>query len=662
MLRSTYTEAVTGENSLHTALKRYWGYDSFRPLQERIVTSLLHEKDTCVVMPTGGGKSLCYQLPAALMPGKTAVVISPLIALMQDQVAQLDQMGISSAALNSTVSAPEQQRVMKHAVDGAYRLLYLSPERLAREDSLAWLARVPVSFFVIDEAHCISEWGHEFRPEYRQLSQLRSRFPHNPMGAFTASATRRVRHDIIEQLQLRSPDKYIASFHRPNLRYVVRKCAGDEQSTLILRAIRSYPEGNLILYAPTIASVEGMVDWLENQGIPATSYHGQMDAATRRKNQEKWMNDEVRVLVGTIAFGLGINKAAVRAVIHLSLPKSVEQFYQEAGRAGRDGLPSDCVMLWHGRDAGLLNYFIMQMNDPEEKKRAWQRYDEVRRFVDSSACRHRQICEHFGEKPKWDTCRTCDACGYQPAWMIEPVKARSKRAKKKKPAAAPTAARPQRERMERSARSNRPIGPAAAAQTWLPSMPAAQCESEALAGFLRAWRRETAAKLGVPAYVVMHDSSLETLCQVRPQTLEQLRGVSGFGDRKTATFGKQILAVLGEFKKGSRANTKAQPAEKPAEETARLLVEGRTFAEIAQIRSRKLSTVVSLVAEMVERGDLEFQPAWIAPEKFAAIEAACKAHGSDRLKPLKDALPQEIAYEEIRLVVAHLRSEEESNG
>ncbi|MGH9815538.1 MAG: RecQ family ATP-dependent DNA helicase, partial [Candidatus Acidiferrales bacterium] len=305
---------MTPENPLLNALRRCWGYDSFRPLQERIVGSILAAKDTCVVMPTGGGKSLCYQLPAALMPEKTALVVSPLIALMQDQVAQLEQIGIPSAALNSTLPADQQAGVMRNAAKGGYRLLYLSPERLARNDSLAWLAQVPVSLFVIDEAHCISEWGHEFRPEYRQLSRLRERFPGPPIAAFTASATRRVRHDIIEQLQLRDPHKYIASFHRPNLRYAALQCSAHDQSTLLLNALRAYPQGNIIVYAPTIASVETTVDFLEERGIPAVAYHGQMDAPTRRRNQERWMSDEVRVLVGTIAFGLGINKAAVRAV------------------------------------------------------------------------------------------------------------------------------------------------------------------------------------------------------------------------------------------------------------------------------------------------------------------------------------------------------------
>ena len=224
---------------------------------------LLGGRDTCVVMPTGGGKSLCYQLPGAMLAGQTVIVVSPLIALMQDQVAQLGQMGIPSALLNSSLAAGEQSRVIRKARAGEYRLLYLSPERLAREDTIEWLQGVPVSFFAIDEAHCISEWGHEFRPDYRQLSRLRVHFPDRPIAAFTASATQRVRHDIIHQLQLRDPHKYIASFHRPNLRYVVRICDGRSQPELLVSALRSYEEGNIIVYAPTIAKVEATAAFLE---------------------------------------------------------------------------------------------------------------------------------------------------------------------------------------------------------------------------------------------------------------------------------------------------------------------------------------------------------------------------------------------------------------
>src|SRR5450432_680932 len=373
-------------------------------------------------MPTGGGKSLCYQLPA-LVSGKTAVVISPLIALMQDQAAQLADMGIPAALLNSSQGADEQRAVMRAAAQGAYRLLYLSPERLARQDTIGWLQRVPIAFFAIDEAHCISEWGHEFRPEYRQLSKLRGKFPDHPIAAFTASATRHVRHDILTQLELRNPDKYIASFHRPNLRYIVRECDSAEHSALLVTALEHYDEGNVIVYSPTISKVEETVDYLGNQGIAAIGYHAKMDTGARRRNQERWMSDEVKVLVGTIAFGLGINKATVRAVIHTALPKSVEQFYQEAGRAGRDGKPADCILLWRKQDSGLLGYFANQILDAAERDRAWERYRTIRAFAESGRCRHRQICTHFGETPKWTSCGGCDVCGAAPAWLTEPMTA-----------------------------------------------------------------------------------------------------------------------------------------------------------------------------------------------------------------------------------------------
>src|SRR5579864_4524280 len=402
-LPSAYTAGMASETDLLTPLRRYWGYSSFRPLQERVVQSLLAGHDTCVVMPTGGGKSLCYQLPAVFSE-KTAIVISPLIALMQDQAAQLAQMGIPAAVLNSSVSDEQQTRVMREAREGAYRLLYLSPERLARGDTVAWLRQVPIGFFAIDEAHCISEWGHEFRPEYRQLSRLRTQFPDSPIAAFTASATRHVRHDIIEQLQLKDPDKYIASFHRPNLRYIVKQCDSFDQMELLVKAVRRQAGSSVIVYSPTIVRVARTVAYLRSNGIAAIGYHGQMDPATRKRNQEMWMSDEIKVLVGTIAFGLGINKASVRAVIHLSLPKSIEQYYQEAGRAGRDGQPADCLLLWQKQDAGLLAHFIQEIQDPAEKERAWQRFHKIRRFVDSALCRHRQICLHFGENPKWDSC------------------------------------------------------------------------------------------------------------------------------------------------------------------------------------------------------------------------------------------------------------------
>ncbi len=628
---AAYTPHVHSDPDLLPSLRRYWGYDSFRPLQERIVLSLLAHRDACVVMPTGGGKSLCYQLPAAMQSEKTVVVISPLIALMQDQAAQLAQMGIPAALLNSSLTQPQQSAVIQAACEGRYRLLYVSPERLAREDTIAWLEKVPVSLFAIDEAHCISEWGHEFRPEYRQLSRLREYFPDCAIAAFTASATRRVRHDIIEQLQLRAPDKYIASFHRPNLRYVVKQCDARTQPEILVNALRKYSGESVIVYAPTIARVEETVDFLEEQGIAAIPYHGRMDAATRRRNQEMWMSDEVRVLVGTIAFGLGINKAAVRAVIHLSLPKSIEQYYPEAGRAGRDGLSADCLLLWQKRDTALLVHFTKEISDAAERERAWQRYDEIRRFVEPGRCRHHQICVHFGETPKWKTCSACDVCTGEGDAVVE------------------SAARVSVAGPGKSARDS------AVAQ----AKGAASDIDPELHEYLREWRRVTAKEQGVPAFVVMHDTSLEALCRARPVSLSALLAVSGFGERKVEMYGEQILDAIGRFGKGERAATRSPwKLSKPAEETRRLLAEGRSFQEIAAMRGRQISTIIGTVADLVERGELLFQPHWVSQEACARIEEACGRLGLGRLRVLKDDLPSEVTFDEIRLVVAQLRRQQ----
>ena len=604
------------EVDLLAPLHQYWGYGVFRPLQERIVRSLVAGQDTCVVMPTGGGKSLCYQLPALVL-GKTAIVISPLIALMQDQAAQLAQMGIPAAVLNSVMSAAEQGRVMMKARNGEYRLLYLSPERLAREETVGWLRGVPISFFAIDEAHCISEWGHEFRPDYRQLSRLREHFPQAHIAAFTASATQRVRHDILQQLRLRSPHKYIASFHRPNLRYAVKELTGTEMSERLPTLVRNYREGNVIVYEPTIMRVERTVDWLEENGIAAVAYHGRMEAALRQRNQEAWMSDEVRVLVGTIAFGLGINKATVRAVIHMSLPKSIEQYYQEAGRAGRDGEPADCILLWQKQDAALLAHFMKQISDAQERDRAWQRYHIIRAFVDSTECRQRQICRHFGENPKWETCGVCDVCSGAPAGLADSARRVAKVASITAPAV-----------------------------------------DEALRDYLREWRRNLARAQGSPAFVVMTDTTLEEVCRKQPRSTPELLRVTGFGERKAQMYGPQLFAALQRFHDGARASGAPKPISRPASATKSLLLEGRTFAEIAAIRGRQISTILNSVAELIESGEVEFQATWVDADKRQEIETACTRLGMAALRPIKDAVSPEITYYDIRLVAARLRWEE----
>lgn len=393
--------------ALHEALEKYFGYSSFRPLQEEIISDILTKKDVFVLMPTGGGKSLCYQLPSLMQKG-TTVVISPLISLMKDQVDALIQNGVRAEFLNSSLSTREQQEVIERLTRSEITLLYIAPERLAQNDFLMLLKKIGVSLFAIDEAHCISQWGHDFRPEYRKLRILKKLFPQIPIIALTATATVKVTEDIIENLSLFEPKVYQASFNRPNLSYYSQK---RQQGHLqVITYIRNHTDESGIIYCQTRKKVDELTGILQREGINVLPYHAGLTDEERKNHQEQFIRDDVNIIVATVAFGMGINKPNVRYVIHFGLSKNLEQYYQETGRAGRDGLPSECLLLYSFADKITIEYFIRQIIDTQEQKVARLHLQQVINFVTSNTCRRKLLLSYFGETYPNMTCGNCDNC------------------------------------------------------------------------------------------------------------------------------------------------------------------------------------------------------------------------------------------------------------
>ena len=394
-------------SSLLATLKQSFGFPAFRPLQEEIILDVLAGRDVFALLPTGGGKSLCFQLPALMRPGLT-VVVSPLISLMKDQVDALQASGIAATFLNSALAQGEGRKRLRGLHQGEYRLLYAAPERLMLSGMLEDLKKWNVSLIAIDEAHCISEWGHDFRPEYRQLSSLRDHFPGVPILALTATATERVREDIVRQLRLGAAHPYVASFNRPNLTYrVIPKAQPYRQ---VLDFVCQRPGESGIVYCFSRKAAESVAQRLNEDGIKALPYHAGLTAKEREHNQERFLRDEVRVIAATIAFGMGINKPNVRYVIHYDLPKNIEGYYQETGRAGRDGLPSECLLLFSAADVAKQNGFIDEKTDAQEQQIAREQLRQMVHYAESSQCRRVTLLRYFGEEWPPEPCGGCDNC------------------------------------------------------------------------------------------------------------------------------------------------------------------------------------------------------------------------------------------------------------
>ncbi len=587
-------------------LKDTFGYDTFRPLQKEVIENILAGRDTLAVMPTGGGKSLCYQIPSLLLDGLT-VVVSPLISLMKDQVEQLRAYGVPSLFLNSSLSPLEYQENMEYVRRGEVKLLYLAPETLLTPRILLLLSSVNVACLTIDEAHCISEWGHDFRPEYRQLVEVRQRFPEAVCLALTATATSRVRQDICTSLKFTTTNEFIASFNRENLYMeVIRKTDPIKQT---IQLLARYKDQSGIIYCFSRKQVDELAAYLKQNGFSALPYHAGLEDSERRRNQESFIRDDTQIIVATIAFGMGINKPNVRFVIHFDLPKSIEGYYQEIGRAGRDGLPAHCILLYSYSDVAKINYFINQ-KEGAEKRVAVQHLDAIVRYAeDERTCRRAPLLNFFGESYTAGNCSNCDNCNSTPATLTDiTIPAQKflscvKRADEKFGAGhiADILLGSKNEkvlRWEHDKLSTYGIGTDLTKKQWMhlarqlvqlgylnqegefhtlslsvkaldalktrkkimgilqeetdrvkkSSKKTGELEyNSALFAILRQKRKEMADEAGVPPYVIFSDRTLTEMAAYYPQSMESLLNISGVGQVKLRQYGEAFLEVIQSY-------------------------------------------------------------------------------------------------------------------
>ncbi len=596
---------------LDFVLKRTFGYGTFRPLQREICETSLAGRDVFALLPTGGGKSLCFQLPALVRGGLT-VVVSPLIALMKDQVDQLQASGVAATFLNSSLDADEARARLRGLHRHEYRLLYVAPERLMLEGWAENLKAWNVNCLAIDEAHCVSEWGHDFRPEYRQLAKLRTLLPDVPVMALTATATTRVRDDIVGHLKLRDPEIFVASFNRPNLTY--RVVPKDEPLKQVIDFVRKRETESGIIYCASRAAAERVAEGLAGRGFSAKAYHAGLDAAERARNQEAFLRDDTRIICATIAFGMGINKPNVRWVIHHDLPKNIEGYYQETGRAGRDGLPGDCLLLFSAGDIAKQTHFLEEITDEKEQQIARAQLRQIVHYAESPGCRRAELLAYFGETFPLDNCAACDNCSepretydgtivaqkflsciYRIAqnsrfsvglnhlvevltgadtekirrWGHDRLTTYGIGGELSRPQWAAVGRELMRLghvavaegefatleltesgmdvlRTRKPVTLTKPLDLPKARRTAARREGDIACD-EILFARLRTLRKELADERRVPAYIVFGDNTLRAMARVYPESVDQMEGIPGMGEKKRAEFGEAFAAAIADY-------------------------------------------------------------------------------------------------------------------
>lgn len=705
---------------LEKYLKNYFGYDQFRPGQRQVIEDALQNRDLMVVMPTGGGKSLCFQLPALLKPGLT-VVVSPLIALMQDQVEALRNNNISATFLNSSLNTYQVRSREEAIMTGKVRLLYVAPERLVSERFLPLLdvvkEKIGLANFAIDEAHCVSEWGHDFRPEYRQLILLKKRFAHVPTIALTATATDRVRADIIQQLGLKQPSIHIASFNRQNLYYEVRPKSSRSYSE-ILEIVREN-EGSGIIYCLTRKKVDELTVKLQNDKVAALPYHAGLTDDERSKNQTKFIRDDVRVMVATIAFGMGINKPDVRFVIHSDLPRNLESYYQESGRAGRDGEPSRCTLFFSFGDVKTIEWSINQKTDPQEQLIAKQQLRQVIDYAEGTDCRRTIQLGYFGERFPGN-CGNCDNCRYpKPVqdWTIEAMKFLSCVARCKERYGMSyiidvlRGAKTQKITLNKHDQlSTYGIGKDKTADQWRMlgrsllhqglleqtndgysvlklnalswevmrkqrqvsiAVPVSQrlnlvdvnskaLDVELLMNRLRSLRKQIADEQGFPPYMIFQDSTLKLMAQVKPKTLEEFANLDGVVSYKVSQYGEKFLSVIQSHCQEQSfpppKNTDHYPTDTEST-TLELYQQGLSIQEIAAKRNVRTTTIIRHLSDLIEKNQPVDLNLLVPFERQKKIWQVIDVLGDISLTPIREYLGESYTFDEIRLVRARWRRE-----